>query len=82
MLILKSILIIVVVIVIAALAAGQAGLLKGKTPGQLGVRDGNCAAFADPDSGSSQAALNSSRQRTMLRQPLALRVAVRRRSRS
>ena len=40
MLILKSILIIVVVVAIAALGAGQAGLLKGKPPGQLGVRDG------------------------------------------
>ena len=58
MLILKSILIIVVVIVIAALAAGQAGLLKGKPPGQLGVRDGKLRPPSPtPNSVSSQAAL-------------------------
>ena len=58
MLILKSILLIVVVVVIAAIAAGQAGLLMGKPPGQLGVRDGRLKPPSPtPNSVSSQAAL-------------------------
>ena len=76
MLILKSILIIVVVVVIAALAAGQAGLLKGKAPGQLGVRDGKLRPPSPtPNSVSSQAALYlEARQRTYASvEPLALR---------
>jgi uncharacterized protein (DUF1499 family) len=76
MLILKSILIIVVVIVIAALAAGQAGLLKGKPPGQLGVRDGKLRPPSPtPNSVSSQAALYlEPGQRTYASvEPLALR---------
>ena len=76
MLILKSILIIVVVVVIAALAAGQAGLLKGKPPGQLGVRDGKLRPPSPtPNSVSSQAALYlPPGQRTYASvEPLALR---------
>jgi uncharacterized protein (DUF1499 family) len=58
MLILKSIVIIVAVVVVAALAAGQAGLLKGKPPGQLGVRDGRLRPPSPtPNSVSSQAGL-------------------------
>ena len=58
MLILKSILIVVAVVVIAALAAGQGGLLKGKAPGQLGVRDGRLRPPSPtPNSVSSQAGL-------------------------
>ena len=58
MLILKSILIVVAVVVVAVLAVGQAGLLKGKPPSQLGVRDGRLRPPAPtPNSVSSQAAL-------------------------
>ena len=76
MLILKSILIIVVVVVIAALGAGQAGLLKGKPPGQLGVRDGRLRPPSPtPNSVSSQAGLYlAAGQRTYASvEPLPLR---------
>lgn len=58
MLILKSVLIVVIVVAVAALAAGQAGLLKGKPPGNLGVRDGRLLPPSPtPNSVSSQAGL-------------------------
>jgi uncharacterized protein (DUF1499 family) len=58
MLILKSVLIVIIVVVIAVIAAGQAGFLKGKTPSNLGVRDGRLRPPSPtPNSVSSQASL-------------------------
>ena len=58
MLIVKSILIVVAVVLVAVLAVGQAGLLKGKEPSQLGVRAGRLKPPSPtPNSVSSQAAL-------------------------
>ena len=58
MLILKSVLIVIIVVVFAAIAAGQAGFLKGKTPSNLGVRDGRLRPPSPtPNSVSSQASL-------------------------
>lgn len=56
--IVRWILIGLVVIVLAAVAAGQAGLLRGQAPTDLGVRDGRLKPpAATPNSVSSQAAL-------------------------
>jgi uncharacterized protein (DUF1499 family) len=58
MLIVKSILVVLVVIILAAIAAGQAGLLKGHAPTNLGVRDGRLQPpSTTPNSVSSQAVL-------------------------
>ena len=58
MLILKWAVIAVVVLVLAALAAGQAGLLRGKAPGDLGVRNGRLKLPSPTENSvSSQAAL-------------------------
>ena len=58
MLIVKSILIVVAIVLVAVLAVGQAGLLKGKEPDQLGVRAGRLKPPSPtPNSVSSQAAL-------------------------
>ena len=58
MLVVKSILIVVAVVLVAVLAVGQAGLLKGKEPSQLGVRDGRLKPPSPtPNSVSSQAGL-------------------------
>ncbi len=58
MVVLKWLLIGVVVLVAAAVLAGQLGLLQGKAPANLGVRDGRLKPPAQtPNSVSSQAAL-------------------------
>jgi len=51
---------IVVTLAVAALVAGQAGLLSGRRPVDLGVRDGRLKAPSPtPNSVSSQAALHA-----------------------
>ncbi len=58
MLLLKWIVIVLVVLVLAAVAAGQAGLLAGKEPQDLGVRDGKLKPPSKSDNSvSSQAGL-------------------------
>jgi uncharacterized protein (DUF1499 family) len=58
MAVLKWLLIGVVVLVVAAVLAGQLGLLQGKAPADLGVRDGRLKPPAKtPNSVTSQAAL-------------------------
>lgn len=58
MLILKWLLVIVGVLIIGALLAGQLGLLQGRPPADLGVRDGRLKPPSKtPNSVSSQAAL-------------------------
>ena len=58
MLIVKSILVVLVLVALAAVGAGQAGLLRGRDPADLGVRDGRLKApSSTPNSVSSQAAL-------------------------
>ena len=58
MLIVKSIAVVLVLVALAAVAAGQAGLLQGRAPANLGVRDGRLLPPSrTPNSVSSQAAL-------------------------
>jgi uncharacterized protein (DUF1499 family) len=58
MLIVKSIVVVLVLVALAAVAAGQAGLLQGHAPANLGVRDGRLLPPSrTPNSVSSQAAL-------------------------
>jgi len=58
MLILKWLAIIVVVLIVGVLLIGQLGLLQGKPPGDLGVRDGRLKPPSrTPNSVSTQAAL-------------------------
>jgi uncharacterized protein (DUF1499 family) len=58
MLILKWILIVLVVVVLAAIGAGQAGLLQGTEPNDLGVRDGKLKPPSNTDNSvTSQAAM-------------------------
>lgn len=58
MLLLKWIVIALVVLALAAVAAGQAGLLAGKEPQDLGVRDGKLKPPSKTDNSvSSQAGL-------------------------
>lgn len=55
---------VVVLAAVAAVVAGQAGLLKGKTPTDLGVRDGRFKPPAtSPNSVSSQAGLHADNPR-------------------
>jgi uncharacterized protein (DUF1499 family) len=76
MLILKWLLIILVVLAIGAIGAGQAGLLGGSAPADLGVRGGKLKApSATDNSVTSQAALypdHPQRQASQIA-PLALR---------
>ncbi len=59
MFILKWLLIAVVVLVIAAIVAGQLGLLKGKPPADLGVRNGQLKAPSRTNNSvTSQASLH------------------------
>lgn len=59
MFILKWLLIAVVVLVIAAILAGQSGLLQGKMPDDLGLRNGQLKAPSNTNNSvSSQAALH------------------------
>ncbi len=59
MFILKWLLIAVVVLVIAAIAAGQLGMLKGKAPTDLGLRNGLLKAPSSTNNSvTSQAALH------------------------
>jgi uncharacterized protein (DUF1499 family) len=56
--ILKWFLLVVAALVLLGIAAGQLGLLRGKAPGDLGVKDGKLKAPAlTPNSVSSQADL-------------------------
>lgn len=58
MLILKWILIVLVVVVLAAVGAGQAGLLQGTEPNDLGARDGKLKPPSNTDNSvTSQAAM-------------------------
>ncbi|MEO7335466.1 MAG: DUF1499 domain-containing protein [Caldimonas sp.] len=58
MLIVKSILVVLALVLLAAIAVGQAGLLKGKVPAHIGVREGRLQPpSVTPNSVSSQAAL-------------------------
>lgn len=58
MLIVKSIVVVLVLVALAAVAAGQAGLLQGRAPANVGVRDGRLLPPSrTPNSVSSQAAL-------------------------
>ena len=58
MLIVKSILVVLVLVALVAVGAGQAGLLRGRDPTELGVRDGRLRPpSSTPNSVSSQAAL-------------------------
>ena len=58
MVVLKWVLIAVVVLIVAAVLAGQLGLLQGKPPANLGVREGKLKPPAKtPNSVTSQAAL-------------------------
>jgi uncharacterized protein (DUF1499 family) len=60
MFILKWLLIAVVVLVIAAIAAGQLGLLKGKAPADLGLRNGLLKPPSNTNNSvSSQAGLHA-----------------------
>ena len=59
MFILKWLLIALVVLVVAAIVAGQLGLLKGKPPADLGLRDGQLKAPSRTNNSvTSQAALH------------------------
>lgn len=76
MLLLKWILIVLIVLVLAAVAAGQAGLLAGKEPQDLGVRDGKLKPLSKTDNCvSSQAGLypDHPQRRYAEITPLALR---------
>jgi uncharacterized protein (DUF1499 family) len=76
MLLLKWILIVLIVLVLAAIAAGQAGLLAGKAPQDLGVRDGKLKPPSKSENSvSSQAALypDHPQRRYAEIAPLALR---------
>ena len=56
--IIRLLVIVALVLALAVLAAGQAGLLRGTAPGDLGVRDGRLKApSTTANSVSSQAAL-------------------------
>jgi uncharacterized protein (DUF1499 family) len=58
MFVLKWIVIVLIVLVLAAIAAGQAGLLAGQEPQDLGVRDGKLKPPSKTENSvSSQAAL-------------------------
>ncbi len=58
MFVVKWFVIVLLVVTLAAVAAGQAGLLKGHPPTQLGVRDGRLQPpSTKPNSASSQAVL-------------------------
>ena len=59
MVVVKWIVIVAVVLALALLLAGQAGMLNGRAPSDLGVRDGRLKPpSATPNSVSSQAALH------------------------
>jgi uncharacterized protein (DUF1499 family) len=76
MLILKWLLISVLLLVLATVAAGQAGLLRGKMPADLGVHEGRLKGLsATPNSVSSQAGLypDHAQRSYALIAPLALR---------
>lgn len=76
MLLLKWIVIVLIVLVLAAVAAGQAGLLAGKAPPDLGVRDGKLKPPSKTENSvSSQAALypDHPQRRYAEIAPLALR---------
>ncbi|MEO8059955.1 MAG: DUF1499 domain-containing protein [Burkholderiales bacterium] len=76
MLIVKWLVIVIVVLLAGVIAAGQAGLLQGKAPGDLGVREGKLKppSFTD-NSVSSQAALYPEHPKRAYSEiaPLALR---------
>jgi uncharacterized protein (DUF1499 family) len=56
--ILKWVLAVIVLLALVAIAAGQFGLLRGRAPGDLGVRDGRLKPPSDtPNSVTSQASL-------------------------
>lgn len=58
MVILKWVLVVVLVVVLGAIAAGQAGLLQGTAPNDLGVRDGRLKPPSNTDNSvTSQAGL-------------------------
>ncbi len=58
MLVLKWLVGAIVVVLVGAVAAGQAGLLSGSAPGDLGVRDGKLKGLSATDNSvSSQAGL-------------------------
>ena len=58
MFVVKWFVIVLVIVAIAAVAAGQAGLLKGHAPANLGVKDGRLRPpSTTPNSVSSQASL-------------------------
>ena len=58
MFLIKWIVIVIFVIVVSAIAAGQAGLLQGKTPTDLGVKTGKLKGLSSTDNSvSSQANL-------------------------
>ena len=58
MIIVKWLVILIVVLVVAALVAGQMGLLQGRAPNNLGLRDGKLKPPSKtPNSVSSQAGL-------------------------
>ncbi len=76
MLLLKWIVIVLIVLVLAAIAAGQAGLLTGKEPPDLGVREGKLKPLSKTDNCvSSQAGLypDHPQRRYAEIAPLALR---------
>lgn len=76
MVVLKWLLIVIVVLVVGAVVAGQAGLLSGRPPADLGVRDGRLKApSATENSVSSQAALHPDAPQRVYAQidPLPLR---------
>jgi uncharacterized protein (DUF1499 family) len=76
MLIVKWLVTLLFVVVVAAIAVGQAGLLKGEAPADLGVRSGKLKPPSlSPNSVTSQAALypgHAQRQNAEIA-PLALR---------
>ena len=49
MLAVKWVLIVVIVLVVAAILAGQAGLLQGKAPADLGVQQGRLKGLSATD---------------------------------
>ena len=58
MLVIKWIVIVALALVVAAIVAGQAGLLQGKAPADLGVQQGKLKGLSSsPNSVSSQAGL-------------------------
>ncbi len=76
MLLLKWIVIVLVVLVLAAIVAGQAGLLAGKEPQDLGAREGKLKPLSKTDNSvSSQAGLypDHPQRRYAEIAPLALR---------